>query len=168
MAEVEPGGSTLYANFIAKQLEGEDNRRASLEQRGISVISTSGALVTLLFGLAALVTERKDFVLSGSARTMLFVALGFFVVASLLAIATNAPLRYLGVNADDLRRAVEQLWGDTRSDAEQRISATQVKVLAETKRLNNLKGKILIAAMCGEVLAVLFVALAVGAILRSA
>ena len=98
---------------------------------------------------------------------MLFVALGFFLVAALLAIATNAPLRYVGVRTDDLRRAVEQLWGDTRADAEQRISATQVKVLAETKRLNNLKGKLLIAAMCGEVVAVLFVALAVGAILRA-
>jgi hypothetical protein len=165
MAGPEPGGGTLYADFISKQLDEEEKRRTSLEQRGISVISTSGALVTLLFGLAALVTGRQGFELPGSARAMLFVALGFFFVAALLAIATNAPLRYVDVRTDDLRRAVEQLWGDTRADAERRISATQVRVLAETKRLNNLKGKLLLAAMCGEVIAVLFVALGVGAIL---
>jgi hypothetical protein len=168
MAEPDASGGTLYAGFIAQQLEVEEGRRASLEQRGMSVISTSGALVTLLFGLAAFVTEKKGFALPGAARTLLFVALAFFLVAAVLAIATNAPLRYLGVRTDDLRRAVEQLWDDSRVEAEQRISATRVKVLAETKRLNNVKGKVLVAAMCAQVFAVLFVALAVGEILRSA
>lgn len=44
----EQAGSA-YTNLIDEQLETEQNRRASIEQRGLSVLTTSGTLVTLLF-----------------------------------------------------------------------------------------------------------------------
>ena len=48
------GGRSIYADFIKEQLDAQEARKVSLEQRGLAVITTSGALVTLLFGLTAL------------------------------------------------------------------------------------------------------------------
>ncbi|HEX8117309.1 MAG TPA: hypothetical protein VF521_08555, partial [Pyrinomonadaceae bacterium] len=49
-------GYAAYGDFIKDELEAQDKRKASFEQRGLAVITTSGALVTLLFALAALST----------------------------------------------------------------------------------------------------------------
>jgi hypothetical protein len=45
------GGS--YGPTIESQLDEERARKASLESRGIGIVTTSGALSTLLFGLVA-------------------------------------------------------------------------------------------------------------------
>lgn len=53
----DPAGLVVYGEFIKDELEVQDKRKASFEQRGLAVITTSGVLVTLLFALAALSTK---------------------------------------------------------------------------------------------------------------
>src|SRR5204863_5652630 len=66
-ASEEPGSSVLL-DYLNDQLARQDARKVSLEQRALAVITTSGALVTLLFGLAALSSKRAaTFTLPGSA-----------------------------------------------------------------------------------------------------
>ena len=52
--DTDPRGRAIYADYIKEQQEAQEARKVSLEQRGLAVITTSGALVTLLFGLTAL------------------------------------------------------------------------------------------------------------------
>ena len=59
-ATKEPKGRAVYGEYIKEQLNAQEARKNSLEQRGLAVITTSGALVTLLFGLTAL-TCRSEF-----------------------------------------------------------------------------------------------------------
>ena len=88
----EPGGRAIYADYIKEQVEAQEARKLSLEQRGLAVITTSGVLVTLLFGLTALTVRRAaTFDIPNTAAGLLVGALVFFVLAALLAIITNLP-----------------------------------------------------------------------------
>src|SRR6266540_1704964 len=49
----ESAGYVAYGDFVKDELDAQDKRKSSFEQRGLAVITTSGALVTLLFALAA-------------------------------------------------------------------------------------------------------------------
>ena len=160
-------GSTIYAAYIRDQLSDQDARKSSIEQRGIAVITTSGTLVSLLFGLVAVLTGADRYQLPGGAESWLFAAMIFFVVAAVAGIVTNLPLWYIGVKAGDLRSAVKQKWADAPSVAEQRVAATNAKVLERAMQLNTAKGFILLVAITLEVVAVVCLAGAVRVILLS-
>jgi hypothetical protein len=156
-------GRTVYAAYIKDQLAVQDARKTSLEQRGLAVITTSGALVTLLFGLTALTTKRAaTFDIPKWAASCLIVALAFFVLAAVSAIFTNLPRSYQGVTADALRDAVKNRWDDTEEVASRMVALTQLKVLASAKEVNTGKGRFLIAGMVFEIFAVALVGVAMG------
>ena len=159
-------GRTLYAAYIKDQLDAQEGRKSSLEQRGLAVITTAGALVTLLFGLTALSTTREaTFDIPGTASTFLTVALVFFVLAALSALLTNLPRSYQGVTVDALRDAVKDRWDDTEAVASKMVALTQLKVLASAKEVNTQKGYFLIAGMVFEIIAVALVGVAMGIVI---
>jgi hypothetical protein len=158
-------GRSIYADYIREQLESQEARKVSLEQRGLSLITTSGALVTLLFGLTALASEREGFVLPTTARVLLIVALVFFVIAGLAALVTNIPLSYEGVTTDALRGAVKERWTDSEAVASEMTALTRITVLESARRRNNVKAVALFAGMACEIVAVGLVGTAVGVVL---
>src|ERR1700694_370776 len=100
-ASTTDSGASILAAYVQAQLARQDARKTSLEQRGITVITTAGALVTLLFGLAALSTKRaQTFALPAGASYLLVVALVLFFGAALAAILTNVPLEYEEADAE--------------------------------------------------------------------
>jgi nitrate reductase NapE component len=159
--DTSAGGRAVYADYIREQLAGQEARKTSLEQRGLSVVTTSGALVTLLFGLTTLAVERESFTLPAASRALLVVAIVFFVVAAVAAIVTNMPLSYEGVTAGALRGAVRERWGDSEEAATQMTSLTRIKVLESARRRNNVKAIALFAGMVSEIVAVALVGAAV-------
>ena len=164
--DTDPRGRAIYADYIKEQLEAQEARKVSLEQRGLAVITTSGALVTLLFGLTALTVRRAStFVIPDSSAALLVAALVFFVLAALLAIVTNLPRSYEGVTVDALRKAVKERWEDSEAVASEMVALTRLKMLASARSNNDLKGRALVAAMACEILAVALVGAAVGFVL---
>jgi nitrate reductase NapE component len=162
----QPAGHSIYADYIKEQLEAQEARKLSLEQRGLAVITTSGVLVTLLFGLTALSVRRSStFVIPDTAAGLLIAALVFFVLAALSAIYTNLPRSYEGVTVNALREAVKERWEDSEAVASEMVALTRLKVLASAKSKNDLKGVALVAAMFCEIFAVALVGAAVGFVL---
>ena len=78
-----------YGQLIMDQLAEERNRKASLEARGVTVITTSGTLATLLFALTAGLTAAAKFKLPQSAKLPLLLALVAFVIAALAGLASE-------------------------------------------------------------------------------
>jgi hypothetical protein len=74
--------SAVYAAFIEKELVDQRASKASMEQRCIAVVSTSGILVTVLFGFAAIARKSDGLHVPPSARSWFCLALGGFVVAA--------------------------------------------------------------------------------------
>ncbi|MGH3040254.1 MAG: hypothetical protein ACRDNG_00655 [Gaiellaceae bacterium] len=160
------GGGAVYAEYIKEQVDAQEARKVSLEQRGLAVITTSGVLVTLLFGLTALSVRRAStFVVPDAAAGLLVAALVFFVLAALLAILTNVPRSYEGVTVEALRKAVKERREDTEAVASEMVALTRLKVLASAKKNNDFKGNALVIAMACEILAVALVGAAIGFVL---
>jgi|SRR5215207_7654715 len=159
-------GSTLHAAYIKEQLAAQEVRKASIEQRGAGVITTSGVLVSLLFGLAAILTGAENYQLPGHAKSWLLAAMISFVVAALAAIVTSAPLFYSGPKIRDLEEAIKgPVWQESPADAEKRIAATEIKVLATARSRNTFKGYALLLAILTQVCALVFLAIAISVIL---
>lgn len=159
-------GYTAYGELVKHELDVQDKRKASFEQRGLAVITTSGTIVTLLFALAALSTKESDtFTLPHPAQVWLSIGLVFFFVSALLALATNAPLRYQSVEVDGIKERLgkEPPWDSDKAAKD--IALTRLKELRSAKKANTVKGWILVAAMVSEVLGVGCVAVAVSLIL---
>jgi uncharacterized integral membrane protein len=158
-------GSTVYAAYIADQVAAQEARKVSIEQRGLAVITTSGILVSLLFGLTTTLAGAADYQLPSGAEPWVFAALVAFVLAAIAGILINLPLRYSGVKSTALRGLLKENWDDSPIVAEKRIAATQVKIIATAKKRNKRKGQILFFAAGAEILAVLFLAFAIRGIL---
>lgn len=159
-------GRTVYSEYIKEQLDAQEARKASLEQRGLAVISTSGVLVTLLFGLTALsIKSEPTFDIPDTSAGFLVAALLFFVLGALSALLTNLPRSYEGVTVEALRRAVKERWDDSEAAASRKVALTRLTVLQSAKGVNGQKSVALAAGMVCEILAVALVGIAMGFVL---
>jgi len=164
-AEDRRDGAAVYAAYVAAQAAGQEERKGSFEQRGFTVITTSGVLVSLLLGLTAILTGSANYQLPEVSRIAILVALVFFVVAVIGGIITNLPRSYRGVTADALKKQIDERWEDSAAAAQREVALTELKVIRRAKEQNSWKGLSLITAIAAEILAVLCLATAVGAIL---
>lgn len=155
-----------YEQLIREQLDEERARKSSLEQRAVFVITSSGALATLLFGLAAAVTAATGFVLPPGAKWLLVVAVPLFLVSAVLGILVNAPREYDEIATDELARVVDpQYWEAAGSIGARRAAEARITVLRSARKLNYSKAKQVYYALIIEVIAVAAVAAAVAIIL---
>src|SRR4051794_37646015 len=115
-----------FAGFVVNQLDNEEKRRASLEARGLAVITTSGTLVTLLLAFATLVTQQQGYRLPKPVVTWVTMSLIAFVSAATLAIGSNAPQLYRVVDVTELRTVVRRRWGSSSDDALKTLTATRL------------------------------------------
>lgn len=162
----DASGLAAYGEFVKDELEAQDKRKASFEQRGLAVITTSGALVTLLFALAVLSTRSAArFTLPQAAKTWLSIALILFVLSALAALLSNAPLVYQAVPVDKIKERLREQPPRSPDRAIKDIAISRVDALESAKKLNGFKGWTLAVGMSLEALAVGCVAVAVWLIL---
>lgn len=160
---------SAYSQLIADQLTEERNRKTSLEGRGITVITTSGTLATLLFALAAGLGAAPGFRLPRAADLPLLLALVAFVIAALFGLTTNIPLQYREPTPEGLAKLVDvKYWTGPRHTGELRVAAAQIAIITAARSANNLRAILLVAAIFAELLAVIFLAWAIGVVLYAA
>jgi hypothetical protein len=156
MADTAPG---VYTDFVKGLLDAEAARRTALEQKGGTVITSSGALVTLLFGLVAVITSAKSFTLPGASHGWLVAAIALFIVASLVAILISVPLPYGQTVITSGQLAT--WWNQPPEQAQAAVSGVRLQALAAARRMNGIKARILIAATLAELLALVMLGIAV-------
>jgi len=161
-----PPAGPEYAKYVEQLVTEQDARKTSIEQRGLAVITTSGTLVTILFALVALLTKAADYHLPVKARGPVGVALIGFVVAGVLGLVTNVPLKYSNIDLSDPDKLFWDHWDSGQSDAQQRIIGTRLNILGQAQANNGRKGWALLTAMSFEVAAVIALSIAVSEILR--
>lgn len=158
----------IYASLVDSQLDEENRRKASFEARGIAVITTSAALVSLLFGILGAVANSDSFELGGASRGFLITSAVLFVAAAVAGLSSNWPLKYQQVEVDNLRQlTTQQYWDGEASVASRRVAEVKVEVLSRARGLNRLKGRLLLMGLFVEVLAVLALAISVIAMVAS-
>jgi hypothetical protein len=158
-------GPEVYTDFIKTLTDAESSRKTSIESKGTGIITTSSALVTILFGLVAVVTSRTSFTLSVSAHGWLVGAIIAFVVAAATAILISFPLPYgqTTITVEDLR----QWWGDSGVVAEAAVSGLRLRQLTAARRTNAIKAGVLCVACAAELTGLILLTVAVIKIVNS-
>lgn len=158
-------GADTYSDFVKTLLDAEAARKTSIEAKGSAVITTSGTLVTLLFGLVAVITSRATFKLPLSAHGWLMAAVISFVVAVAAAILVSVPLPYgqTSITVEDL----QDWWNDSLPDAEAAVAGARLLGLTAARRMNSLKVLVLGIALLAEFVALAMLTVAVWHIIGS-
>ena len=92
--EADNSGTAIYVGLLKDELAAQDARKESFERRGLAVITTAGALASLLYGVAAFSTVGRMHALPQDSKELLVVAVVVFVVARVLALLTTFPAYY--------------------------------------------------------------------------
>jgi hypothetical protein len=150
-------GNEHYSDFIRALVERQDQRKVSLETRGIAVVTTAGAIATLLFGLAAL-TQHGSIGITGTSALLLKFGVVSFAVAAAFAVATNSPLRYGEPSGNTPANLLEAWSEDDMTESERQVSIAWGKVFAAAKDTNDLKARLLLAAILSEAVGVALIA----------
>ena len=165
MTDDDTGGS-VYSEFIEAALADQKAAKDSLEGRAAGVITTSGVLVTLLFGLGGLVTQRTGWKLPSSAKCPMYVALGGFAVACIVALIVTMPFRYRAVKVKTLKNRLATNWSKPRDTELLRMAATNVVLLGSYRTRNGWKAWLLFVAIAAQVVGVGALALAVAIVMK--
>jgi hypothetical protein len=162
----DPHAGEVYAALISSNLERQAQRKSSIEQRGLSVISTSGALVTLQFALVAVITGDDSFEFSALEKAALACSLGLFVAASVFGLLSNQTQRYPYISSRQLERFTDRdAWQAPSDEAARRVARAHVNMLQAARQKNAAKAKLLRYAIYLEVGAVAALAACVALIL---
>jgi hypothetical protein len=163
-----PSDGEIYADFIEKELTDLRSSKTSLEQRALAVVSASGVVIALLFGFATIGRQSSDVEIPSSARIFFYLALGAFALAVVSALVANFPSKLQAAKTAALEAVLRDNWRDSESVARRRIAVTRLKLYGSYRRGNKRKAIGLMVAVAGEVLAVLFLAVAIGLVIASA
>jgi hypothetical protein len=99
----------------------------------------SGALVSLLFGLTAVLTGAGGYQLPEVSRIAILAVLVFFVVAAIGGIVTNLPRSYRGVTAEALKKQIDERWEDSAAAAQREVALTELNVIRRAKGVEQLR-----------------------------
>jgi hypothetical protein len=157
-----------YAAFIEAELKAERERRASLDARGLAVVTTSGGLVTLLAAVGAFVSANGNFRLPGNVVPWLIVTLAGFVVAATFGILANTNWRYKVIDRAGLDRMRVEHWEDDTAQAMITVAYINVTTIDSLRRGNNIKVGLATSALTAQLAALAALAVTVYLVLNSA
>jgi type III secretory pathway component EscS len=142
--------------------------KASLEQRGITVITTAGTIVGLLFGLVAVITQATEFALPAGARPWLTWSLISLTASTLGGLLVNFPTTYEEADPASLREFVltdEDTWApdweESDFEGSRQVAELNVRLLEVARTVNAFKAKLLFGAQLMEIIGIGLLAIAV-------
>lgn len=161
----DDGYETLCA-YIAERKKTEFEARKRTEDRGSTIVASSGALVAFIFGLTVLVggTDQGPKVTSPVAVLVLLVAMALFVIAVALGIfVQNSTWRSTAATTETLRNFVRRndAWGMTKGQAARICADTDIDVIESLGRATGVKARIATIALCFQGLAGILTIIAV-------
>lgn len=150
----------IYADLIEAQLAQERDRKKSLEQRGMGVVTAAGTLVTLIFAFAAFVHGSGAINLSAVSIGLFTSALFFFICAAIVGILSNRPTSAAEVDEHELERLTgDAIWSwENRVTASQRVAQVKVEMIGSIRHQTDRKADLVLAAVILLAVATILVA----------
>jgi hypothetical protein len=137
-----------YLSLIQQQVESEDRRKQSLEQRGLALVTISAFLSSVLFALAAWALATGDIQPSVWAQVVALLAVIAFLGAAVWGMATAWTRSYTEVKPEALERLLEErYWRAGAAIGTRRAGEVLVTVLKDAREQNNSKAEHLQAGL---------------------
>lgn len=139
------GVGKIHSDALLEELKAERERRVSLEQRGLAVLSAAGVLIALLLNGAKLVNH------SPAGTVALLAGLGSLLVAGAAGLVTAMPLAYGGLPDEDLTEILVEHWDEDDDLASRRVGGHRTGMILISRRKNMMKAYALRVAMIAAV-----------------
>lgn len=152
---------TTYAAFIEAELKLEYERRTALDARGLAIVTSSSAVITLLLAVAG-VFLGKDFKLAPTAKGAVIVSLFLFLIAALFGLLANRARLYELTHTDTLTEMTQGHWTDDEADARNVCCTRNVITLKSLRRGNNDKSDQVMVGFVMQLTAIAALAFALG------
>jgi hypothetical protein len=163
-ASDEPkNGLEVYADFVRAELAEERARRGRLEQRGLAIITTSGALTTLLLAVAVLAVGRDAVTTDRWATFLVGVAALGFAASGALAIQATGLWPYKGLPAETLEKLRDAATEESEDATRRTVAGLERGMMTSLRDMNDGKAAVLRWAFWAQAIALiaLFVVLVV-------
>jgi hypothetical protein len=145
----DPKAGEAYSAFIKTQLKAEYDRRASLDGRGIALVTTSGTFVTLIFALATF-GLGKDYQPSSVARLLVLGAVVGLCLAALLGLVANALRRYEVMKGGALLAMTREHWRDGDELARRVCADSDARTTVTLRSGNERKADLITAGLVAQ------------------
>jgi hypothetical protein len=155
----------IYQSMVSDLLATELDRRKTLEGRGATLVTTSGSLVTLIFGLTVFVAGKDPVFTNHYALIALCCALLALVISGVLAIVVQTyGFKYDVVDCDSLKKlaGTNEAWAQWPDHAVRADVSQHVKTICSLRNANAKMANLIIASLAVQVLAIFLLALSVG------
>ncbi len=166
---ISPAGK-LYQTITDKLLAAELDRRKALEGRAAALMTSSGAVLALIFGLSVLLTG-KDMVYESLVATLLLIAAMIaFLTSAVIAIVVQVHGFEYKVMSDDALRSLARdhaEWARRADDATRAWVSKQVSTICTMRTGNSTKQKQVECSLWVQVAAIGLLASSVGVELLS-
>jgi len=169
-AEAEAPGldkdqGVVYCAFIEAELKTERERRSNLDSRGVSLVTTSSSLVTLLAAVSAFVIRGDKFVLPSPAKVPLLVALSTFAIAAVCGIIATWLHKYTVAAINDLTAMRSSHWKDDAIDSRNVVALINIKTIDTLRTKNDIKARWLIAGYFAQLSALVALSVVIFSVL---
>lgn len=150
-----------YLAFIENELKAERDRRTAYDTRGQALVTTSGALVTLLGGLAALVKTGTPAQVPPTVAVMVCVALLLLAGAAGCGIVAGWNRVYAVATTATMREMLTGHWKDNEIDARNNVATLHRHTVATLRQANTFKARWVSTGLLLQLTALLALAVAV-------
>jgi hypothetical protein len=146
---------------LQQNLADELDRRKSLEQRGVAVVTASAAFVTLVFAITAHAVFSTSAVFRDAERASLTAALAFFAFSALAGVLTNSIARGQVEDARQLAPYYRRIETSKSIDEADRdtISDALISIVESAYKSNQEKARQLLWAIRLQIVALFFLGL---------
>ena len=155
-APPSPGSNDL-GTYIASEVAGAVQDYQIVRTRSLSLLTTSGGLLTLVSGLLAIAVGTGKVVIPLDSRWTISVALGSFVASTICALIINIPQSVTSSDETKLGALVERHWNIKNWN--QKIAAINVTYLISLRRDNGRRTNWLTATIIFQILGIAFIAI---------
>lgn len=142
-----------YLAFIEGELKAERERRTAFDARGQALVTTSGALVTLLTGLAAVVKGGTPVPVAPLAVAVVVLAIVLFVCAAACGIVAGWNRQYAVASSATLGRMLDEHWPDDEVDARNSVATLHSRTVGTLRQANAFKAAWVSIGLVAQVLA---------------
>jgi hypothetical protein len=149
--------------MAAAVVAAEFDRKKTLEGRGTTILTTSGSLLTLIFGLTVVVSGKDARFEDPWAVTLLMGSLFAFVVSAVIAIFVAVyGSKYKLADPDFLDSlTTHEMWEENEDQARRIWVRRQINTAISLRKGNNRKVKLVTWSLAAQVLAITLLSLSV-------
>lgn len=161
--DISPAGK-VYQTMVGSLLAAEYDRRAKIEARGSTIVTTSASLLTLVFGLTVVVTGKDYAFTNGFAILALLAALSSFVISTVLGIVIqNYSFAYKVISPETLRQLTDNAsWDRTANFAARADVSQQVTTICSLREVNERKSRLVTVSLVFQVVAITLLSVSIG------